>query len=141
MLSVPEYQGQTRDHGRLFRVLARTVTVDGSDLRLFLAGQLEDNRATLARFTEGLLWTAPLVFVVSGFAGYFVSRRALNPISRLIASVRSISTGNLSRRLPVSDNGDELARLATTCNEMLDRLEMAVGQINRFTADAFEDII
>ena len=140
MLSSLEYQGQTRDHRRLFRVLARTVTVHGTDLHLFLAGQLEDNRATLAHFTEGLLWTAPLVFVVSGFAGYFVSRRALNPISRLIASVRSISIGNLSRRLPVSDNGDELARLATTCNEMLERLEKAVGQINRFTADASHEL-
>lgn len=52
----------------------------------------------------------------------------------------SISIGNLSRRLPVSENGDELARLATTCNEMLERLEKAVGQINRFSADASHEL-
>jgi heavy metal sensor kinase len=135
-----EYQGQAQFQGRVFRVLGRTVIIDGSVFHLFLAGQLEDNRATLARFTEGLLWAVPLVFVVSGLAGYFVSRRALNPVNRLIASVRSISIGNLSRRLPVTDNGDELARLATTCNEMLERLEKAVGQINRFTADASHEL-
>jgi heavy metal sensor kinase len=135
-----EYRGETRYQGRAFRVLARTVTVDRSVLHLFLAGQLEDNRAILARFAEGLLWAVPLIFVASGLSGYFVSRRALNPINRLIALVRSISIGNLSRRLPVSDNGDELARLATTCNEMLERLEKAVGQINRFTADASHEL-
>lgn len=70
MLSSFEYQGQTHYEGRLFRTLAGTVTVGSTDFHLFLAGQLEDNRSTLAHFTEGLLWTAPLVFVVSGLAGY-----------------------------------------------------------------------
>jgi signal transduction histidine kinase len=40
----------------------------------------------------------------------------------------------------VTQNGDELQRLAETCNEMLDRLEASVNQIKRFTADASHEL-
>jgi signal transduction histidine kinase len=51
--------------------------------------------------------------------GYFLSRRA---------------------RQPVHPAGDELQRLAETCNEMLARVEGAVSRINRFTADASHEL-
>jgi signal transduction histidine kinase len=139
-LSDGEYVGQAKFQGRHYRILGRTLKVNGRGLHLVLAGQLEDNRMILGRFGEGLLWAFPVVLILSAFAGYFVSRRALNPVDRLIVSARSISIGNLSRRLPVSATGDELARLADTCNDMLERLEKAVGQITRFTADASHEL-
>jgi signal transduction histidine kinase len=80
------------------------------------------------------------MLVLSALGGYFLSRRALDPVSRLIASLRSISIGNLSRRLPIAPTRDELESLAETCNEMLGRLELAVNQISRFTADASHEL-
>ncbi|MFZ1937884.1 MAG: ATP-binding protein, partial [Terracidiphilus sp.] len=53
---------------------------------------------------------------------------------------RLISISNLSERLPVSKTGDELERLAETCNAMLARLEVAVNQIKQFTADASHEL-
>jgi heavy metal sensor kinase len=126
--------------GRPFRVFTRAARVRGQLVRIFVAGQLEDNRLLLARFTDGLVWTIPALLVLSGLAGYFVSRRALNPIDRFIESARLISIGNLSRRLPLSQNRDEMTRLAETCNDMLARLETAVSQITRFTADASHEL-
>jgi signal transduction histidine kinase len=139
-LSDAAYVGQAKFRGRHYRVLGRTLKVNGRTRHLVLAGQLEDNRMTLGRFGEGLLWAFPLVLILSAFAGYFLSRRALDPVDRLIVSARSISIGSLSQRLPVSTTGDELARLADTCNDMLDRLEKAVRQITRFTADASHEL-
>jgi signal transduction histidine kinase len=139
-LGSEEYLGKVQFEGHRFRVLGRKLNIDGDSVQLYLAGQLEDNRMTLSHFAAGLLWAAPLVLVVSALAGYFVSRRALNPLDRLIVSARSITIGNLSRRLPISDTGDELARLAETCNEMLERLEKAVSRITRFTADASHEL-
>ncbi|HEX4165837.1 MAG TPA: ATP-binding protein, partial [Bryobacteraceae bacterium] len=126
--------------GQDFRVFERTVCIGGRKLRIFVAGQLEDNRHLLSRFTDGLLWTIPALLLLSMLAGYFVSRRALNPIDRFIASARLISIGSLSRRLPLPNARDEMARLAETCNDMLARLETAVGQITRFTADASHEL-
>jgi signal transduction histidine kinase len=138
--SQQEDESNVMFQGRHYRVLSRIIRSPLRECRVFIGGQLEDNRTNMRHFTHGLLWAIPVVLVLSGLSGYFISRRALKPIDRLIASVRSITIGNLSRRLPVSRTGDELARLAETCNEMLSRLEATVGQINRFTADASHEL-
>jgi heavy metal sensor kinase len=126
--------------GRLYRVLSESATIGPEQFRILVGGQLEDNRVLVNRFATGLLWAAPALLVLSALCGYFLSRRALNPVARLTASVRSISIGNLSRRLPIVHTGDELQRLEETCNEMLARLEGAVNQITRFTADASHEL-
>jgi signal transduction histidine kinase len=105
-----------------------------------VSGQLEDNRQMLARFTTGLIGTIPLLLAGTALAGYFMSRRALEPVGKLTAAVRSLSIGNLAERLPIGQTGDELQRLAETCNDMLARLETAVTQIKRFTADASHEL-
>lgn len=127
-------------NGRLYRVLSTSALVGQSRFRILIGGQLEENRLLLSRFRTGLFWTTPVLLLASSLLGYFLSRRALNPVARLIASARSISIGNLSRRLPMADTRDELQLLAETCNDMLGRLEIAVNQINRFTADASHEL-
>jgi signal transduction histidine kinase len=107
---------------------------------ILVAGQLEDNRNMMARFTAGLAWATPAMLVLCALAGYFLNRRALQPVDHITATLRSISIGNLSQRLPVANTRDELHRLAETCNEMLARLEDAVERINRFTADASHEL-
>lgn len=126
--------------GRHFRVFVEPVQIGGVKYFTLVAGQLEDNRGLLARFSTGLLASIPIVLGISGLAGYFVSRRALRPIDRLTTAVRTITIGNLSGRLPISHSGDELQRLAETCNDMLARLEGSVGRIQRFTADASHEL-
>lgn len=107
---------------------------------IVVAGQLEDNRNMMARFTTGLAWATPAMLVLCAVGGYFLNRRALQPVDRITAMLRSISIGNLSQRLPMANTRDELQRLAETCNEMLARLEGAVERINRFTADASHEL-
>jgi signal transduction histidine kinase len=107
---------------------------------ILVAGQLEDNRNMMARFTTGLAWAIPAMLALSAFGGYLLSRRVLRPVDQITAALSSITIGNLSRRLPTSNTGDELQRLAETCNGMLARLEDAVDRINRFTADASHEL-
>jgi heavy metal sensor kinase len=126
--------------GRRYRVLQHAAALGPAQLLIVVAGQLEDNRQMLARFSAGLAGAIPLLLAASAFAGYFMSRRVLQPVDRLTATVRSISIGNLSERLPIGKTGDELQRLAETCNEMLARLEAAVAEIKRFTADASHEL-
>jgi len=126
--------------GREFRVLQHPAMVGSEPLLIMVAGQLEDNRQMLARFTTGLLETIPILLAATALAGYFMSRRVLRPIDRLTVAVRSLTIGNLSERLPIGETGDELQRLAETCNHMLARLEKAVSQIKRFTADASHEL-
>jgi heavy metal sensor kinase len=126
--------------GRDFRVLQHPAALNAEDLLILVGGQLEDNRQMLASFTTGLVETIPVLLAATALAGYFMSRRVLQPVDRLTAAVRSLSFGNLSERLPIGQTGDELQRLAETCNDMLARLEAAVTQIKRFTADASHEL-
>ena len=129
-----QYQGQP------YLVLMERAFVNGDQLRVFVGGQLSDNEQLLGRFLSGLLATIPALLILSAFGGYFLSRRALQPVDRLIDSARAISIHNLSGRLPVANTGDEFQKLAETCNDMLSRLEAAVTQLKRFTADASHEL-
>lgn len=125
--------------GRPFRLLKSPARLNPQFV-ILVAGQLEDNRNMMARFTAGLAWATPAMLALSALGGYFLSRRLLRPVVQITAALGSITIGNLSRRLLTSNTGDELQRLAETCNEMLARLDGAVDRINRFTADASHEL-
>jgi heavy metal sensor kinase len=129
-----DFQGQS------YRVLAHPFSCDLGSVVLFVASPLENNRQVLWTFTMGLLWTVPVLLAISALGGYSLSRRALRPVDQITAATRSISVSNLSARLPVPQSRDELQRLSETSNEMLARLESAVNEIKRFTADASHEL-
>lgn len=128
------------DSGSGYRVLIRPFSSPSGPLVLLLAAPLEGNRLVLRTFSNGLLWAVPALLILSALGGYLLSRRALQPVDQISAATRSISVSNLSERLPVPQTNDELQRLSETCNAMLARLESAVKEIQRFTADASHEI-
>lgn len=121
-------------------VLTRRSSLEGETVYLTAAAPEGGNLLVLGRFWEGLLASAPILLLISSGGGYWLSRKALRPVDRITAAARSISISNLSERLPVANTGDELDRLAETCNAMLARLDVAVNQIKRFTADASHEL-
>lgn len=126
--------------GDEYWVLGRPFSLGGEKLYLVAAAPEAGNELVLGRFLTVLLASIPILLVVASAGGYFLSRRALLPVDRITASARSTSITNLSERVPVPQTGDELQRLAETCNEMLARLEASVRRIRQFTADASHDL-
>jgi heavy metal sensor kinase len=131
---------QASDAGQSYWVLMRRSDLDGQPVYLLTAAPESGNLLVLSRFLGGLLASAPILLLISSAGGYLLSRTALKPVDRITAAVRSISIRNLSERLPVANTGDELQRLAETCNAMLGRLESAVKRIEQFTADASHEL-
>jgi signal transduction histidine kinase len=131
---------KVRYHGGNFRVLSEPVSNGADHVWIVVAGQLKDNALLLRQFRTGLLFATPPLLLFSAMFGYFMGRRALAPVSKLAASARSISIGNLSRRLPIVDTGDEIQDLAETCNELIERLESTANEVSRFTADASHEL-
>jgi signal transduction histidine kinase len=87
-----------------------------------------------------LLKSLPMVILAAFGAGYLVSARALSPVDKMISTAKDITANRLDKRISVPDTGDELARLAQTLNEMIDRLNKAFDEMRRFTADAAHDL-
>ncbi len=69
-----------------------------------------------------------------------VIRGALRPVERIRTDVAAIQRVRAHDRVTVPATGDEVARLADTMNEMLDRLERADETTRRFVADASHEL-
>lgn len=125
---------------RDYWALERRVVIGNHTYYLADASAQAEHTLILESFLEGLLLLVPVLLLLSSGCGYWLSRRALKPVDQVTAAARSISIRNLSERLPVAPTGDEIQRLAETCNAMLARLEAAVNQIKQFTADASHEL-
>ncbi|WP_432894495.1 sensor histidine kinase [Kribbella sp. CA-245084] len=66
--------------------------------------------------------------------------QALRPVERIRSRVQGIGTRDLTERVPVPETRDEIARLAVTMNEMLDRLETGQATQRAFVADASHEL-
>jgi len=66
--------------------------------------------------------------------------RSLRPVEAIRREVADISTSASGHRVPTPKGDDEIARLATTMNAMLDRLESASTRQRQFVADASHEL-
>lgn len=66
--------------------------------------------------------------------------RALAPVDSMRAEVEAISSRELHRRVPDPPGKDEVARLATTMNRMLARLQEGQSRQRRFVSDASHEL-
>ncbi|MBK8498128.1 MAG: HAMP domain-containing histidine kinase [Flavobacteriales bacterium] len=107
------------------------VVASGNDLygRSKLRNQ---GRVMIATFLIGQV----LIFLV----GRFYSARALSPLQRLSNQIRDITAADLSRQVEVGREQDELAQLARSFNELLDRLQKAFNTQRNFIANASHEM-
>lgn len=72
--------------------------------------------------------------------GWWVAGAALRPVERMRHEAAAISADEPGRRLPIPDTEDEIARLGTTLNQMLERLEQMLERERRFVDDASHEL-
>jgi signal transduction histidine kinase len=95
---------------------------------------------TLGDLLVALLAGGAVVVAAGGLAGYFLARRALAPIDSITRVARQISARDLSSRLNMADTYDEVDRLASTFDAMMERLDESFARERRFTADASHEL-
>jgi len=81
-----------------------------------------------------------LVALTGGAGAYWLTGRALSPVSQLSRAVRSIDATTLDRRLDHEGPDDELKELAKAFDLMLDRLQGAFEQQGCFVSDAAHEL-
>jgi len=94
---------------------------------------------SLAGLIRTLAIAGPLTLVLAGAGGIFLAQRALKPVDQITRTAHEIEESDLSRRIPVQSK-DELGRLASTLNQMIERLEKAFKRQQRFTSDASHEL-
>jgi signal transduction histidine kinase len=95
---------------------------------------------TINSITDALLIGVPALVLLVGALAWTMAGRALRPVEAIRAEAASITHTTIHRRVPVPRTRDEVARLASTMNEMLDRLEDANTRQRRFVSDASHEL-
>jgi heavy metal sensor kinase len=126
--------------GEPYRGMSEAVAVGSHTYSIQVAQSVDDFNEATSRFRHLLLAIIPASLLAASLAGYWISRRALAPVDQITTAAQEISGSNLSSRLAVPSSGDELARLAETLNAMLERIDLALKQTARFTADASHEL-
>ena len=127
--------------GERLLMAARAPVRESQISRVVVASSTRSAELAVGELVGTMLVIAPLLLIISIGGAYVIAGRALRPIDGIINEVQAITDGrSLHRRLPSAGVGDELERLTTTLNEMMERLERSFGALRRFTADASHEL-
>jgi heavy metal sensor kinase len=111
---------------------------DGYDLvgHLIVAISLEDSLAILGNLRKIMFLTYPVCLILLFFLAKFYAKRSIQPVKEIIQTANTINKENLSTRIKLPENEDELHTLSVTINKLLDRIEKAIQREKQFTSDA-----
>jgi len=137
--TTPRYESVVTNGSR-WRTLTGTSLVGGRAVVLRVSRSEDRLRTQLWEILVVLVLGLPLVVALAGIGGYVLARRALTPIDHLASEARRITADRLHERLSVSNQHDEIGRLAAVINDTFARLESSFDQLRRFTADASHEL-
>jgi two-component system sensor histidine kinase MprB len=107
---------------------------------LLVARSLSEVDRALSRLGWSLGITTAIGILLAGLVGAAVARGALRPVRELTATAERVSrTRDLGERIETAGE-DELGRLGSTFNTMLDSLESALRSQRRLVADASHEL-
>ncbi|MDQ3554148.1 MAG: HAMP domain-containing histidine kinase [Chloroflexota bacterium] len=116
------------------------VRVDGETRGVFAVAIFRDlERSEQEEVFRAALSVGLILLLIGSFLAWRLADRVLAPVRQTAATARSISETDLSRRVAVRGN-DEVAELARTFNEMLDRVGTAFSAQQRFMNDVGHEL-
>lgn len=131
----------TIDHdSRRMRLVAEAVQrPDG--VWLAIAGtNLHDTDDVVHDVAHALVIVAPLIVILAAIGSWLLAGAALRPVERLRRDASELAAAPQRGRLQVPATGDELAALAATLNELLERLQRSLARQQEFVADAGHEL-
>ncbi|HMM06903.1 MAG TPA: ATP-binding protein [Clostridiales bacterium] len=83
----------------------------------------------------------PFLVIIAALGGYLITRQAFKPVREINETAERIGEGrDLSQRIHISKGKDEIHTLASTFNDMFDRLEHSFESERQFTSDASHEL-
>ncbi|MFO7192217.1 MULTISPECIES: HAMP domain-containing sensor histidine kinase [Thermocrispum] len=116
------------------KVRVDDALVDASALTAHLQQQAQNKVVVAGIIAFGC------VVLAAGILAWALTTRVLRPLAEITATARRLSAESLHERIGPLRPRDELARLAETIDEMLDRLAHAFDSQRRFVANASHEL-
>ena len=126
---------ETAEHHALVRVLQLP-----GGFRLLVGRDLEERERLFDIIATAGRWSVAIVIILGIAGGVFVSKRVLNRVDAMTHTAQTIMAGDLSERLPIAGSGDELDRLASNLNAMLERIEALMRGLREVSDNVAHDL-
>ena len=104
-------------------------------------GLSQEESAVVLHNLRNTLWIAfPLLLIILFLVTSLAASKGIAPVKQLMVAASGITEKNINVRLPLPENKDEIFHLATTINELLQRVESGIKREKQFAADASHEI-
>ena len=122
------------------------LPADGSTYTLYFLFPLDEQQETMGLVTRALLTAGALMLVLVAGVSWLVTRQVVTPVRMARRVAERLAAGRLQERLRVSGE-DDLARLATSFNQMASNLQRQIRQLEelsrvqrRFVSDVSHEL-
>jgi heavy metal sensor kinase len=123
-----------------YRGVARKFPLRGQTYTLVILQSLHPQAEMLEEVRHTFAWVIPIAILLASAGGYFLARKSLAPVVAMSRQAGRIGAENLHERLPIQNARDELGRLATAFNELLERVDQSFERQRRFMSDASHEL-
>ena len=117
---------------RVFRLSGGFILLVGRDIH--------DLEITKRRIIATLLWGLAIMLVLGGIGSVMMGRSTLRRIEAINETSREIMSGDLSRRVPSRNTGDDFDVLADNLNNMLNQIESLMESVRRVSDNIAHDL-
>lgn len=107
---------------------------------VIVAVPLEGAANVVANLRKVLFISYPILLILLFFITRYIAGKSITPLIEITSEAQRITKEDLSYRIKLPKNKDEIHNLALTVNALLSRLEDAVLREKLFTADASHEL-
>ena len=107
---------------------------------LQLGYNLNKNSQMMKKFKNIFIITILILMPASAFVGWFMAKKALIDISRVTQTALKITNGNFDNRVKIQSKGTELQRLSDAFNNMLDKIQVLISEMQEMTDNIAHDL-
>ncbi len=125
--------------GRVHRARAHAFVLPGR-FHLLVGRDMFELEAIQKLIIRAIVWGLLFTFGFALVGGVMMSRSVMRRIDTINRASREIMSGNLARRIPTRQSGDEFDQLADNLNRMLDQIESLMESVRRVSDNIAHDL-
>lgn len=115
--------------------LSETVIIETA-----LNMEIDSSTRMMSELPKAMLLLLIPVLVLSFFISLIITKRTMQPVKKMTATAKDLSTTNLDTLLPVSKHNDEIDDMAVTFNDLFKRIKIDFDRERQFTSDVSHEL-
>ena len=115
--------------------LSETVIIETA-----LNMEIDSSTRMMSELPKAMLLLLIPVLILSFFISLIITKRTIQPVKKMTATAKELSTTNLDTLLPVSKHNDEIDDMAVTFNDLFKRIKIDFDRERQFTSDVSHEL-